>query len=86
MSRGSIRAGRSRIDSGATAGTGGQAMRAQPKASHYVNGSFVDDPRGDRLAVTYPATGETIANLAATENIIAIAIEAAARRSLPGRG
>ncbi len=53
-------------------------MRAQPKASHYVNGSFVDDPRGDRLAVTYPATGETIANLhAATENIIAIAIEAA---------
>ena len=22
------------------------AMRAQPRASHYVNGSFVDDARG----------------------------------------
>jgi len=53
-------------------------MRAQPKASHYVNGSFVDDPRGARLPVTYPATGETIAELhAATENIVELAVEAA---------
>ena len=59
-------------------------MRAQPKASHYVNGSFVDDPRGAQLPVTYPATGETIAELhAATENIVEAAVAAA--RSGQGR-
>ena len=53
-------------------------MRAQPKASHYINGSFVDDAHGARLPVTYPATGETIAELnAATENVVELAVEAA---------
>ena len=53
-------------------------MRAQPKASHYINGRFVDDERGAEIAVLYPATGETIASLhAATENIVELAIEAA---------
>jgi nicotinamidase-related amidase len=36
-------------------------MKAQPKASHYINGSFVDDERGKPVPVIYPATGETIA-------------------------
>ncbi len=53
-------------------------MRAQPKASHYINGRFVDDERGAPLQVVYPATGETIATLhSATPNIVELAIEAA---------
>ena len=36
-------------------------MKAQPKASHYINGRFVEDEGGAELAVIYPATGETIA-------------------------
>jgi betaine-aldehyde dehydrogenase len=53
-------------------------MRAQPKASHYINGRFVDDERGAPLPVIYPATGETIATLhSATPNIVELAIEAA---------
>ncbi|HHZ07558.1 MAG TPA: betaine-aldehyde dehydrogenase [Rhizobiales bacterium] len=53
-------------------------MKAQPRASHYVNGRYVEDERGDPLPVIYPATGETIAKLhAATDNVIELAIEAA---------
>ncbi|MBX9464553.1 MAG: betaine-aldehyde dehydrogenase [Aquamicrobium sp.] len=53
-------------------------MRAQPKASHYINGRFVDDEQGQPLEVIYPATGEVIARLhAATENIVELAIESA---------
>ncbi|MEI5677636.1 MULTISPECIES: betaine-aldehyde dehydrogenase [unclassified Mesorhizobium] len=53
-------------------------MRAQPKASHYINGRFVDDERGAPLPVIYPATGETIATLhSATPNIVELAVEAA---------
>ena len=53
-------------------------MRAQPKASHYINGRFVDDEQGHPLEVIYPATGEVIARLhAATENIVELAIESA---------
>ncbi|PSJ61385.1 betaine-aldehyde dehydrogenase [Pseudaminobacter soli (ex Li et al. 2025)] len=53
-------------------------MRAQPKASHYINGRFVDDERGAPIPVIYPATGETIATLhSATPNVIELAIEAA---------
>ena len=53
-------------------------MRAQPKASHYINGRFVDDEQGAPLPVIYPATGETIATLhSATPNIVELAIEAA---------
>ncbi|NGN40556.1 betaine-aldehyde dehydrogenase [Mesorhizobium sp. CGMCC 1.15528] len=53
-------------------------MRAQPKASHYINGRFVDDERGAPLQVVYPATGETIATLhSATPNIVELAVEAA---------
>ncbi|MDZ5698399.1 betaine-aldehyde dehydrogenase [Chelativorans sp. M5D2P16] len=53
-------------------------MRAQPKASHYINGDFVEDTQGDPLAVLYPATAETIARLhLATPNIIELAVESA---------
>jgi betaine-aldehyde dehydrogenase len=53
-------------------------MRAQPKASHYINGRFVDDERGAAITVIYPATGETIATLhSATPNIVELAVEAA---------
>lgn len=53
-------------------------MRAQPKASHYVNGRYVEDEGGKPLPVIYPATGEMIATLhAATDNIVELAVEAA---------
>ncbi len=53
-------------------------MKVQPRASHYVNGRYVEDEHGQPLDVIYPATGEVIANLhAATPNIIELAVEAA---------
>lgn len=53
-------------------------MKAQPKASHYINGSYVEDDGGTPFDVIYPATGEVIARLhAATGNIVELAIEAA---------
>ncbi|WP_295808859.1 betaine-aldehyde dehydrogenase [uncultured Nitratireductor sp.] len=53
-------------------------MRAQPKASHYINGRHVEDEHGDVIEVVYPATGETLARLhSATPNIVELAIEAA---------
>jgi betaine-aldehyde dehydrogenase len=53
-------------------------MTYQPKASHYINGRFVEDEGGKALPVIYPATGETIATLhSATPNIVELAVEAA---------
>ncbi|MBP0438849.1 betaine-aldehyde dehydrogenase [Tianweitania sediminis] len=53
-------------------------MNVQPKASHYINGRFVEDEGGSVLDVIYPATGEMIAKLhAATPNIVELALEAA---------
>jgi len=53
-------------------------MRAQPTASHYVNGRYIEDEGGVPLPVIYPATGETIATLhSATPNVLELAIEAA---------
>ena len=53
-------------------------MNAQPKASHYINGAYVEDRQGKPIPVVYAATGETIATLhAATPNIIELALEAA---------
>ncbi|PRD45765.1 betaine-aldehyde dehydrogenase [Phyllobacterium phragmitis] len=54
-------------------------MRAQPKASHFINGEFVEDTSGRPLDVLYPATGEVIARLhGATPAIIKQAAQAAA--------
>ena len=53
-------------------------MKAQPKASHYINGRYVEDEQGAALPVIYPATGETIATLhSATPNVVELAVEAA---------
>ncbi|MEM9058418.1 MAG: betaine-aldehyde dehydrogenase, partial [Pseudomonadota bacterium] len=38
-------------------------MRCQPAGSHYIHGQYVDDADGATLESTYPATGETIAEL-----------------------
>ena len=50
-------------------------MRAQPKASHFVNGNWVEDSAGAQIEITYPGTGEVIAKLhAATPAVIDAAI------------
>jgi len=63
---------------------------AQPTASHFIDGQYVEDTAGDAIAVIYPATGEQIATVhAATPAIIDRAIDSAARAqadwaALPG--
>ncbi|SLN11912.1 NAD/NADP-dependent betaine aldehyde dehydrogenase [Roseovarius albus] len=53
-------------------------MKAQPTASHFVNGRYVEDTAGTPMDVIYPATGEVIAQLhEATPAIIEEAIIAA---------
>ena len=53
-------------------------MKYQPKASHFINGQYVEDTDGPLLEVHYPATGEVIAKLhSATPKIIDMAISAA---------
>ncbi len=50
-------------------------MNAQPTASHFVNGAYVEDDAGDVIECIYPATGEVIATLhEATPAIIEQAI------------
>lgn len=36
-------------------------MKAQPTASHFINGRYVEDKAGAEMPVYYPATGEVIA-------------------------
>ncbi|MFV2034131.1 MAG: betaine-aldehyde dehydrogenase [Halocynthiibacter sp.] len=51
---------------------------AQPKASHFINGAYVEDSAGNVIEVIYPATGEVIARLhSATPAIIDAALDAA---------
>ncbi|MBB3975985.1 betaine-aldehyde dehydrogenase [Rhizobium azooxidifex] len=58
-------------------------MRAQPKASHFIDGEHVEDTAGTPFESLYPATGEVIAKLhAATPAIVEKAI-AAAKRAQP---
>ncbi len=53
-------------------------MKAQPKASHFIGGTFMEDKAGKTLPVIYPATGEEIAKLySATPNVIEAAYAAA---------
>ncbi|KQS96356.1 MULTISPECIES: betaine-aldehyde dehydrogenase [unclassified Rhizobium] len=55
-------------------------MRAQPKASHFIDGEYVEDTAGTPFDSIYPATGEVIAKLhAATPAIVEKAIAAAKR-------
>ncbi len=53
-------------------------MRAQPTASHFINGAYVEDEAGDVIECVYPATGEVVAKLhSATPAIIDQALESA---------
>ncbi len=53
-------------------------MRAQPKASHFIGGEYVEDTDGTPFDVIFPATGEVIAQLhSATPAIIDKALNAA---------
>lgn len=55
-------------------------MRMQPKASHFIDGQYVEDNEGEIIDVIYPYTGEVIANLhAATPAIVDKALASAAR-------
>lgn len=55
-------------------------MKAQPQASHFIDGEYVEDTDGAVIESIYPATGEVIARLhAATPAIIEKAIASAKR-------
>jgi betaine-aldehyde dehydrogenase len=55
-------------------------MKAQPKASHFIDGAYVEDAAGTPFDSIYPATGEVIARLhAATPAIVEKAIASAKR-------
>jgi betaine-aldehyde dehydrogenase len=34
-------------------------MQAQPQASHFVNGAYLEDVTGAAMPVIFPGTGET---------------------------
>ncbi len=53
-------------------------MRAQPKASHFIAGAWVEDPAGAPFESIYPATDEVVARLhSATPGVIDQALAAA---------
>lgn len=53
-------------------------MKAQPKASHFVNGAYLEDTAGAVIDVIFPATGEVIARLhEATPAVIEAALASA---------
>ena len=53
---------------------------AQPTASHFVDGAYLEDAAGAAIPVLYPATGEEIARVhAATDAVIEAALASAAR-------
>ncbi|MEO2037245.1 MAG: aldehyde dehydrogenase family protein, partial [Martelella sp.] len=55
-------------------------MRAQPKASHFIDGEYVEDAAGKTFESVYAATGEVIATLhSATPAIIDKAMASAVR-------
>jgi betaine-aldehyde dehydrogenase len=55
-------------------------MIAQPKASHFVDGAYLEDNAGAEIEVIYPATGEVIAVLhEATPAVVEAALASAAR-------
>ncbi len=55
-------------------------MRAQPRASHFVDGDYLENREGREIVCIYPATGETVAKLhAATPAVIERALASAER-------
>lgn len=54
-------------------------MKAQPTASHFINGAYIEDKAGSPIEVVYPATGEVIAIVhEATPAVIEAAVAGAA--------
>ncbi len=55
-------------------------LRAQPEASHYIDGAYVEDIAGAPIEVVHPADGMVIARLhAATPALVEKALDAAVR-------
>ncbi|MCV2874512.1 betaine-aldehyde dehydrogenase [Defluviimonas sp. WL0050] len=55
-------------------------MKAQPTASHFVDGAYLEDKSGAAIDVVYPATGEVLARVhEATPAVIDRALASAAR-------
>ncbi|MDB2407242.1 betaine-aldehyde dehydrogenase [Jannaschia sp.] len=55
-------------------------MRAQPDASHFIDGRYVESPAGEEIASIYPATGAVIARVhGATPDLLEQALVSAAR-------
>ena len=53
-------------------------MKCQPKASHFINGEYVEDTAGVVIECVFPATGEVVAKLhSATPKIIEAALSSA---------
>ena len=53
-------------------------LNAQPQASHFVDGEYLEDTKGNELISCYPASGEPIAKLyEATDSVIDKAMKAA---------
>ncbi|WP_170346739.1 betaine-aldehyde dehydrogenase [Ruegeria atlantica] len=53
-------------------------MKFQPRASHFIDGEYVEDTNGTAIEVIYPATGEVIARLhSATPVIVEQALNSA---------
>ncbi|NOD76266.1 MULTISPECIES: betaine-aldehyde dehydrogenase [unclassified Ruegeria] len=53
-------------------------MKFQPKASHFIDGAYIEDTDGAAIDVIYPATGEVIARLhSATPAIVEQALNSA---------
>ncbi len=59
-------------------------MQAQPNASHFVNGAYLEDAAGSSLPVIFPGTGEEIAQVhEATPAVIEAALAAAKAAQAP---
>lgn len=57
-----------------------KTLRAQPKASHFIDGTYLEDTAGTAFDVVYAASGEVIARLhQATPQVVERALAVAAR-------
>lgn len=57
-------------------------MRAQPQASHYVGGSYLESQSGTPFDLLYPATGEVIARIVSADDAI---VDAAIKSAKEGQ-
>lgn len=54
------------------------SLICQPKASHFINGDYVEDTNGKEITCIYPATGEVVATVhSATPAIVDLALNSA---------